>query len=92
MMHTVIIITVISPPTTPAIGPTSLGVAILLLIEDEVNGVILTVSIYSIKCNNSKWTESPCFIANDEGVVIDGLTVPIEITEDVDVAIVKTML
>ena len=44
----------------------------------------------SIKCNNLKWTESPCFIVNDEAVVIAGLIVPIEITVDVDVAIVKT--
>ena len=90
-MHTVIIIIAISPPTTPAIGPTSLGVAILLLIEDEVNGVILTVSKHSIKCNNFKGTESPCFIVNDETIVINGLTVSVEITVDVDVAIAKTI-
>ena len=44
----------ISPTTTPAIGPTSLGVAILSLKEDEINGVIPTVSKHSRKCNNSK--------------------------------------
>ena len=90
-MHTVIIIIAISPPTTPAIGPTSLGVAILSLKEDEINGVILTVSKHSIKCNNFKWIESPCFIANDEAIVISGLTVPVEMTVDVNVTIVKTI-
>ena len=43
----------------------------------------------SIKCNISKWTKSPCFIVDDEAVVITGLTVLVEITIDINVAIVK---
>ena len=43
----------------------------------------------SIKCNNSKWTKSPCFVMNDEAVVINGLIVTVEIIIDVDVTIIK---
>ena len=87
-MHTV---TIAISPATLAIGTTSLGVPILSLEENEVNGVILTVSKHRFKCKKSKWTESPCFIVYDKAVVIAGLTVSVEITVDVDVAIVKTI-
>ena len=40
-----------------------------------------------IKCNNCKCTESLSFIVNDKTVVINRLTVPVEIAVNVDVVI-----
>ena len=35
--------------------------------------------------------ESPCFIIDNEAITIAGLTIPVEITVYIDVAIVKTI-
>ena len=37
------------------------------------------------------WMESPCLIIDNEAITIAGLTVPVEMTVYIDVAIVKTI-
>ena len=63
--------------------------------REERNILIILKYIHvndnSIKCKISMWIEPPCLIMDNEAMAIVGLTIPVEITVDIDVAIVKTI-